>query len=171
MQTFSREDGAVLVEGYPWSHKGILYPANWLNFATADEMKAVGVQESKFDSLTQIISGPDQSGAFSIADKDLVTVQSQFIGAVKQAASGVILSAYPDWKQRNMTARAVDLLSKTFDKTISPDEQAEVAQLQAAWAWIKSVRAHSNVLEAEVNGASALSDLAAWQAHGWPIAP
>jgi len=55
---------------------------------------------------------------------------------------------YPEWKQRNMTARAVELLHIQASQPWTPEEQAEADALQAAWAWIASVRAASDVLEA-----------------------
>ena len=50
------------------------------------------------------------------------------------------------------------------------EEQAQADALNAAWDWIKSVRAHSNALEAEV-GALDFAGLETWQQHDWPVNP
>ena len=67
---------------------------------------------------------------------------------VKAEAGRRIVARYPEWKQRNMTARAVELLHIQASQPWTPEEQAEADALQAAWAWIASVRAASDVLEA-----------------------
>ena len=66
---------------------------------------------------------------------------------VRAEAGRRILSRFAGWQQRNMTARGVELL------LIGPAnwgtaEQQEAAALQAAWDWIKSVRAASDAMEA-----------------------
>lgn len=65
---------------------------------------------------------------------------------VKQEAQRRIYELYPQWKQANMIARAVELL-QVGQANWSPEEQAEAAALNAAWAWIKAVRAKSNEIE------------------------
>ena len=69
--------------------------------------------------------------------------------AVKEEARRRILGRYPDWKQINMTARAGELIKLMVVKgSLTEAEQAEVAALEAAWAWIKAVRARSDEIEA-----------------------
>src|SRR5690606_24310596 len=67
---------------------------------------------------------------------------------VRLEARRRILAAYPDWKQQNMTARGVELI-RVGETNWSPEEQAEADTLQAAWDWIKAVRAASNAMESE----------------------
>jgi hypothetical protein len=68
--------------------------------------------------------------------------------AVKNEAMRRILARLPDWKQRNMTARGVELLSINRRNAWMPEEQAEADTLQAAWDWVKAVRSASDVIEA-----------------------
>ena len=82
------------------------------------------------------------------------------VAAIKADARRRILDRYPDWRQANMTARGVelqDLWRRHGEWTDA--EAAEAAALQAAWDWIKTVRRHSDALEADAG-----ADLAA----GWP---
>lgn len=69
--------------------------------------------------------------------------------SVKAEASRRILARYPDWQQRNMTARGIELLSQ---KLVAGDwteaEASEAGALQTAWGWIRAVRAASDALGA-----------------------
>lgn len=89
--------------------------------------------------------------------------------AIKTEAGRRILGAYPDWVQANMTARAVELTRARVLGTITPAEEAEEAVLQAAWDWIKAVRAYSNTLEAQVAAMTPAERLAfVPAAQSWP---
>ena len=82
---------------------------------------------------------------------------------VKAEAGRRIVARYPEWKQRNMTARGVELLHIQTSEPWTPEEQAEADALQAAWDWIASVRAASDILEAQQ------PIPADWQGdHHWP---
>ena len=63
---------------------------------------------------------------------------------IKAGARARILARLPEWKQANMTARAVELVA------LGQTSGAEWAAMQTAWDWIKAVRAHSDVLELAV---------------------
>lgn len=68
--------------------------------------------------------------------------------AAKYAAREQILARYPEWRQANMTARAVELLElKAAGAKWSPEEQVEVNEIRAAWQWIKERRAQSDAEE------------------------
>lgn len=68
---------------------------------------------------------------------------------VKDEAYRRIVSVFPEWKQRNMTMRAVELVDKKVrGEALTEDEQAEEALLNAAKDGIKAVRAASDTIEA-----------------------
>lgn len=71
---------------------------------------------------------------------------SRRIAAIKAKASEVILDAFPEWKQRNMIARAVELKTKA---SLSASEQAELDDIQGVWDWVVLVRTESDRLEAD----------------------
>ncbi len=57
-----------------------------------------------------------------------------------------ILSVFPDWKQRNNLSRMLELYRKG-EANWSTGEQAEIADIEANWSWLKSVRTASNRLK------------------------
>lgn len=75
------------------------------------------------------------------------------IDKINTITSTKILSVYPDWKQRNMTARFVELI--TLNETTSE----EAVAIQSAWSWIKSVRDASNVATNGINNATNYPDI------------
>lgn len=81
---------------------------------------------------------------------------------IKAAARAQILARYPEWQQQNMTARAVELVS--LGQTTGPEAQ----QIQAVWAWIKEVRARSDLLEADVDNCTTVEAVEQLTIGGWP---
>jgi hypothetical protein len=103
----------------------------------------------------------------------LETAQAALTAAVKAEASARILAFMPDWKQRNATAHGLAMVRKVqLGEELTADEIAAEDAYQAAWGYISSVRAASNVKEASI---AALADLDAAEAFdlatGWPIQP
>ena len=84
---------------------------------------------------------------------------------VKLEAGRRILAIAPDWKQRNLTARAAEFAIKLAEGgTLTAAEKDERAAGEAIWTRIKSIRAASDALEA-MNPIPA--DFASNEAH-WP---
>lgn len=68
---------------------------------------------------------------------------------VKAAASRLILSIAPDWKQRNYIARGAELIRKVqLGGTLTTEEEAEETAMQGLWTTVKAIRAKSDELEA-----------------------
>ena len=96
---------------------------------------------------------PEEEAAYNAeqaaqAQREVAEAADQRIPDIKVAACKVITDRYPEWKQRNMIARMVELNTKA---TPTVDEEAESAAIQAVWDWVKSVRAESDRLESDVN--------------------
>lgn len=84
---------------------------------------------------------------------------------VRAEARRRILALYPEWKQANLSARALELVEMIAQgETLTTEEQAERDEIDATWQWIKSVRAASNGMEADPP-ADFTSD------HRWPANP
>lgn len=67
---------------------------------------------------------------------------------VKREARRRIVAEIPDWKQRNLLARQVELMARLVDTTaFSPAEQAEWDAAQAWWTRVKDLRAASAAME------------------------
>lgn len=98
-----------------------------------------------------------------IAAAALPAAQAAKRTAIKQAARQVILGRYPEWMQANLTARAVELVS--LGELTGPDW----GKMQTIWSWITSVRAHSNLLEADVDACTTVEAVEAMSIEaGWP---
>ena len=90
-----------------------------------------------------ITEGEGDLAPIPIADFEPPPVSA---GEVRAEAQRRIYDAYPQWMQANMTARGLELLRKG-EANWTAGEAAEVAALDAAWDWIKAVRAASNAME------------------------
>lgn len=90
------------------------------------------------EDLAAVVRTPFVSGAGG------VTAQH-----IKAEAHRRIVAVCPEWRQRNMTARGLEL-TRRGEATWTAEEQAEVAAIEAVWIWIKAVRQASNALEAEL---------------------
>jgi hypothetical protein len=62
-----------------------------------------------------------------------------------------ILARFPDWKQANLTARAVELLEQQFTGTMTSEDQVDLDAIRAAWGWIKQRRVQSDEEEAALD--------------------
>ena len=82
-----------------------------------------------------------------VPDSDFPPPPPPTADMVKQEASRRIITICPEWKQRNLTARAAELAIKGVTNWTA-EEQAEHAAGQAIWDQIKVVRARSDELEA-----------------------
>lgn len=81
---------------------------------------------------------------------------------IKQAARARILARYPEWRQANLTARAVELMS------LGQTTGSEWNQMQAIWDWIKATRARSDLLEADVDNCTTAEAVEQLTIGGWP---
>jgi hypothetical protein len=66
---------------------------------------------------------------------------------VKEEAARRILEILPEWKQRNLTARAAELAAILAERSWTNEERAEWEDGQAIWDRIKAIRAASDALE------------------------
>jgi hypothetical protein len=84
---------------------------------------------------------------------------------IKSKAGEIILEHLPEWKQRNLIAGSLVKLANFGQK------DATTLQL---WAWVNSVRSHSNLLEAALDNGESV-DLEQGTSEtvvsGWPVFP
>lgn len=125
---------------------------------------AVLSESATFDGSKVIVSR-------KYADPDLGLIRANLISKVKAEAGALILAYCPQYKQANLTARAAEL-ALTFPGTAGLDlpepYRSEFLMGQAIWDHIKSIRAHSDVMETEINNLSSPEELRGWKAHDWP---
>lgn len=74
---------------------------------------------------------------------------------INQQASDKILNLYPQYKQANMTARAIELIA------LGEIGGTEWIAIQTAWDWVKSIRAASNESSFRVSLAVSASEIRA----------
>lgn len=152
-----------------------------ISFAALDGMSAEGLAELGVSVAQEGVKPDARAYEFSegqIVDgvvtytrtpRPIEPLKNDMRSGIKIAARALILARYPDWKQANMTARAVELtLKRAGGEQWSDAEATEAAGLQAAWDWIKAVRAHSDVLEQAVAALRDNEAVLAFEPAGWP---
>jgi len=102
-----------------------------------DVVKGERAVRSEFQRGKQWVNGWKVE---KLTAEELAADEAQRIAEIKAEARRRILARIPDWKQSNMIAGAVEMLAA--GQTIAPE-------LAAGWAWVKSVRAYSDTLEAD----------------------
>jgi hypothetical protein len=84
--------------------------------------------------------------------------------SIKKLAGAKIVHMVPEWKQRNMIARAVQLVEKKGSRT--PAEQSELDMHQAVWDKVAAIRLYSDSLEAQAIASE--DPLSVDIESGWP---
>jgi|GEM_PF-1389653 len=90
--------------------------------------------------------------------RPIETLRAQAIARINAKAGEIITARLPQYKQANLTARAVELNHRATDLW-TPEERAEWAAIQAEWEWIQSIRANSNAAVDNVNAAVSPSQI------------
>lgn len=164
-------DGTKIRSGQTFEIDGEKFSPIWLRYATNADLVAKGiarytppVPERGDDRF--YYNNPDGPVA-----KPLAQITPVLIAAIKAHAGSLIEERYPGFKQLNMLASGVKLqdIYRTAG-TWTTQQQASADTLDAAWAWVKSVRDHSNALEAEVLALD-FAGLETWEQHDWPVNP
>jgi len=82
------------------------------------------------------------------------------IGWIQAEAMERIITIAPEWKQRNMIARSVELSDiRIGGGSLNETEQAEQSAMQSIWDRIKAIRAFSNVLGAGLTETTTQADI------------
>jgi len=113
----------------------------------------VGVIEGKYTSDKHFITVVN--GVYVVNEIPPPTLSEklpEYKANINSLAGEKILSVYPDYKQRNMTARYIELL------TLNQLDSAEALGLKASWNWINDIRRRSNVASIGIDNASNEAD-------------
>jgi len=114
------------------------------NFNPATQVELDPVDTVAGDQVTRTIAVRAKS-----AD-ELAVLRAEKVAALQAEAGRRIETLYPQWRQMNMTARAVVLIDLRQTRDLTPEELAEQDELRAAWSAIAAIRARSNQLEAAI---------------------
>jgi hypothetical protein len=122
-------------------------------------------------TVRQIDSGvyevePDIDLALLDAAEDK-TRKARLIAHTKATAYRHITARLPEWQQRNLTARSAELLRIRHDRAWTAEEAAEADAIEAQWEWVKSVRAYSDQVEADIV-AGLITTTAEVEGANWP---
>lgn len=82
---------------------------------------------------------------------------------IKAHAGRLITQHYPEWKQRNMLARAIELQHIRGLRALTTEEEIEEQNLLIHWGNIAELRNHSDALEAQVDAGQTVN-----YDSGWP---
>lgn len=90
----------------------------------------------------------------------LAVFKAEKIAQAKALASEKILSIAPEWKQRNLIARSVELTRKGV--VLSSSEQAESDAIGQVWGRVKAIRDSSDLIEQDISALQSESAVAAY---------
>ena len=91
--------------------------------------------------------GPLNMAAIKARCDEIAATVAADPAPIKAEAMRRILAIVPEWKQRNLTARAAELLL-IGEANWSIEEQAEADDMQAVWDQVCAIRAASDAIEA-----------------------
>lgn len=101
-------------------------------------------------------------------ERNLADVKADLKKRIKADAHAKIVAVVPEWKQRNLTARATQLLRKGEANWTQAERDAWTAG-NAIWVQVKAIRDASDVGEAAVDAAESVAEAkAAYTGMEWP---
>jgi len=116
-----------------------------------------------YPNAIAITAGVDRSthhvvdGVIAIRAEPLVPSDAELKALAMAQLNGIahslIINRIPDWKQRNHTARMLELMVD------GQTDSAEFAAIRAEWDWVKAVRAASNAATAAIQAATTQAEI------------
>lgn len=77
-------------------------------------------------------------------------IEAAIVADINNEAQELIYSRYPQWKQANLTARAVELNDiRANNVFLTEAEETERQAILSVWGWISAVRAASNTMTSD----------------------
>lgn len=125
--------------------------AHPLSRMSPTELSAIGV--SVYEPEPEPYFNPYFYSSYGIS-RSMKQIKDFLKDRVKSDANRKILNISPEYKQRNMLARSIEILFDNPDKGIgqlSPELEAEAKAMQAIWDDVKSIRNQSNTIEASID--------------------
>lgn len=89
--------------------------------------------------------------------------RAEKIAAIKAGAEQQILRIAPEWKQRNLLARSIEITRMKIAGAATQAELDEEIAIAAIWEQVKVIRTASDNLEAQANAATTVAELDAIQ--------
>ena len=94
-----------------------------------------------------------------IQEKTLDEYKQQKVDAINKATYNKITRKYGDIEQRNINARATELVDKKIDTWLTTEEQKELDEIKTAYSWIKEQRDNYQNWKDEINALTTYADV------------
>lgn len=133
------------------------------------EYVEVGKSVGTYQTLTgpvHTLNGETITATYTAVYKSVEQIRALKIAGVKADAGWKITAILPEYKQRNLSARAIELLA-LGQPNWTAEEQAEWDAGAAVWAVIKAIRTASDVFEEAVSTETDVDTLVALHPT-WP---
>ena len=155
-------NGSAIVTGYG---------TRWLNYIKPGDvfmLDSLLISIASIDDHDQLTLSGNWAGEsrsmvkYSIDQLEITPTladqQAAAIAKINKEAGKVIIAFVPEWKQRNLTARAAELLYIGANNWTT-EQAAEWAAIESIWDQVKAIRATSNNYTATVEAAETVIDI------------
>ena len=136
------------------------------------QWKNNSVNGFNLDTIKAAYIGEDFPAQTELDVAWLICLQEERKAQAKEEAYRRIIDILPEWKQRNYTAKSVELTEKKVDGlTLTEDELNSLAAIKIKWASIQQIRTASDNIEIEVDNISNIEFIEAYGIQNnvlWP---
>lgn len=79
---------------------------------------------------------------------------------------------FPEWKQRNLTARSLELVKKMVDNPpLTAGEQTELTDIEGLWTQVVAIRDATTTIEGKINALGTVAEVEAFDVEADPAWP
>ena len=115
------------------------------------------------DTIKAVYIGDDFPTQAELDAAWLLCLREEKKEQTKEEAHNRIVSILPKWKQRNYTAKSVELTEKKVDGVaLTQEEIAILDTIKAKWVLIQQIRAASDSIEAEIDNINTVEGIEAY---------
>ena len=124
------------------------------------------------DTIKEAYIGDDFPTSAELDTAWLLCLQEEKKEQTKEEAYSRIIDILPEWKQRNYTAKSVELTEKKVDGiALTQEDTAMLNIIKVAWTLIQEIRAASDNIEIELDSISIIEDIEVYDIKNnilWP---
>ena len=136
------------------------------------QWKNNSVNGFNLDTIKAAYIGEDFPAQTELDVAWLICLQEERKAQAKEEAYRRIIDILPEWKQRNYTAKSVELTEKKVDGlALTEDELNLLAEIKIKWASIQQVRTASDSIESEIDNIDFAEDVETYSIEDnvlWP---
>jgi len=121
------------------------------------------VNSFNLDTIKAAYDGGDFPTTAELDAAWLICLQEEKKAQTKEEAYKRIVDILPEWKQRNYTAKSVELTEKKVDGIILTEEELSILDdIKTKWVLIQQIRTASDSIEIEIDNISNVEDIEAY---------